>query len=90
MEPSEHLDRLLRLGQKLLKELDPGSDTLQQWMIHYIAGLIEVAVHASGEQKQEAERRCSEAILDLWKNQSEHGKVSGPVTVLCRSSDHLL
>lgn len=44
-------------------------------MIHYIAGLIEVAVHASGEQKQEAERRCSEAILDLWKNQSERGKV---------------
>jgi hypothetical protein len=75
VEPSEHLDRVLRLGQKLLKELDPGSDTLQQWMIHYIAGLIEGAVNASGDQKQEAERKCSEAILDLWKNQSEYGQV---------------
>lgn len=71
---------MLRLGQKLLKELDPGSDTLQQWMIHYIAGLIEDAVNASGEQKQEAERKCSEAILDLWKNQSEHGQVREQLT----------
>jgi hypothetical protein len=42
-------------------------------MAHYIAGLIDEAATTSEDNKQEAEAKCCEAILHLWKVQGEHG-----------------
>jgi len=39
-------------------------------MAHYIAEQIEIAEQSEGIEKKEAEQRCFETILDLWKHRS--------------------
>jgi hypothetical protein len=51
--------------------LDPSGDTLGRWMAHYIADLITNAKTKTGEEKGLAEKKCFEAILDLWKHRAE-------------------
>lgn len=62
----------MNLGKALVKELnlDPGVDTLARWMAHYIAEQIEIAEKTTGVEKREAEERCFETILKLWKHRS--------------------
>jgi hypothetical protein len=73
MEDLEMQKRIIDLGKKLVKELnlDPGVNTLARWMAHYIAEQIELAQNAVGEMKDDAEKRCFESILKLWKHHSD-------------------
>ncbi|SPY17282.1 Uncharacterised protein [Paenibacillus polymyxa] len=70
----------MNLGRALVKELnlDPGVDTTARWMAHYIAEQIETAEYSSGIQKQEAEERCFETILKLWKHRASFPRGSRP------------
>jgi len=72
MESSETQKRIIKLGEKLVKEveLEPGVDALARWMAHYIAEQMEVAGNATGEDKLKAEHCCFEAILKLWEHRS--------------------
>ncbi|WP_053361375.1 hypothetical protein [Bacillus sp. FJAT-27251] len=62
----------MNLGKALVKELnlDPGVDTLGRWMAHYIAEQITVAERATGVEKKEAEERCFNTILKVWRHRS--------------------
>ncbi|KGD66142.1 hypothetical protein Y5S_00614 [Alcanivorax nanhaiticus] len=64
---------LLALGQKLVQELglEESTDTLGRWMAHHIADLMINAENAIGDEKAAAERKCFDAILELWKHRSE-------------------
>jgi len=61
------------LGRKLVDELglEPSVDTLGRWMAHYIADLIVNAENTTGEEKNIAEKKCFDAILELWKHRTE-------------------
>lgn len=72
MESSVPADNLLALGRQLVEELnlDDSNDTLGRWMAHYIAGLIADVESTGGDEKNVAEHKCFEAILELWKHRS--------------------
>lgn len=72
MESSETQKRIIKLGEKLVEELElePGVDTLARWMAHYIAEQMETAGNVTGEDKLTAEQRCFEAILKLWAHRA--------------------
>jgi len=61
------------LGCKLVEELglEPSVDTLGRWMAHYVADLISTTKSTTGEEKRLTEKKCFEAILDLWKHRAE-------------------
>jgi hypothetical protein len=73
MVRTKHYDRVLALGEKLVEELDlkDRGQTLDRWMAHYIAGLIEEAAKAVGSQRQQKRARCAKAILDLWSHRPQ-------------------
>ncbi|WP_425928704.1 AVAST type 3 anti-phage proein Avs3b [Pseudomonas sp. NyZ201] len=58
----------LALGEKLVTELklNDSTDTLARWMAHYVAELMLRAEHAPLPNREETERACASAILDLW------------------------
>jgi hypothetical protein len=58
----------LALGKKLVAELKlvESTNTLARWMAHYVAELMVRAVHAPRSERDEAQRLCARAILDLW------------------------
>jgi hypothetical protein len=64
---------VLALGEKLVEELalEDRRQTLDRWMAHYIAGLIDEAANAVGSQRQQKRARCAKAILDLWSHRQE-------------------
>lgn len=70
MEKSKHYSDVLALGSLLVKELDleQSVDTLGRWMAHHISELIVEAKKAKGSDKSDAEDRCREAVLALWKH----------------------
>lgn len=72
MENSETRIKIIKLGQKLIKELSPESniDALSKWMVHYIAEQITLAKSAKGKKKFEAEINCFETILKLWNHRA--------------------
>lgn len=73
MARTKRYDKVLALGEKLVEELDlkDRGETLDRWMAHYIAGLIEEAANAVGSQRQQKHARCAKAIMDLWSHRSE-------------------
>ena len=70
METSEMKKRAINLGRAIVEELglEPGVDTLSRWMAHYAAEQIASAESCEGEQKTNAEQRCFETILKLWRH----------------------
>ena len=56
------------LGEKLVAELKlvESTDTLARWMAHYVAELMVRAEHAPLPERDEAQKSCARAILDLW------------------------
>lgn len=56
------------LGEKLVAELNliESTDTLARWMAHYIAELMVRAKQSDLPKRDEAQRLCAGAILDLW------------------------
>jgi hypothetical protein len=73
-EAAADFERIRPLGQKLVEELElaDGVDTLGKWMAHYVAQLIEEAEKAKGEDRQRAETRAFEAILQLWRHRHHY------------------
>jgi hypothetical protein len=70
MEDSETQERLLYLGEKLVKNLEKLSDDeISTWMAHYIAEKMAAIDSARGKEKASAQRECFEAILTLWDYQ---------------------
>ena len=77
---SSQSDPVLQLGKKIVEEmgLQRSVDTLGRWMAHYIAELIVESNSAQGQTKIEAEKRCQEAILELWQHRYELSEGSRP------------
>lgn len=72
MEALPRFEHVLALGRKLVDELgmEPSVDTLGRWMAHYIAELIDAAINAPAEERTAAQKRCFDAILELWSHRS--------------------
>ena len=72
-EASARFESVVVLGKKIVEELglEPSVDTLGRWMAHHVAELIENAEFADGEPKNEAQRKCLDAILALWRHRAE-------------------
>lgn len=72
MEDLELQRKIINLGKLFVKELklETSVDTLSRWMAHYIAEKIIAAEESAGLEKQDAEKECFEAILELWKHRN--------------------
>ena len=70
---SSQFDAVLQLGKKIVDEMgiQRSVDTLGRWMAHYLAELIVEADSAQGQTKVDAQKRCREAILELWQHRYE-------------------
>ena len=70
MEKSKQYNDIIALGNLLVKELQLGQsvDTLGRWMAHHIAEVMQDVEKFTGRERTEAEDRCREAILSLWKH----------------------
>ena len=70
MEKSKQYNDIMALGELLVKELqlDQSVDTLGRWMAHHVAEVMQAAEKSSELERTEAEDRCREAILSLWKH----------------------
>jgi hypothetical protein len=73
MEALPRFEQILALGRKLVDELDMGTsvDTLGRWMAHYVAELMDAAENAPSQEHVVAQKRCSDAILELWSYRAE-------------------
>lgn len=73
MEQSETVNKVIKLGKLLIRELklEDSGDTLGRWMAFYIAEKIAVAKKAQGEKRITAEKDCMETILAVWKHRWE-------------------
>ena len=73
MEAVPRFDEVLALGHKLVNELDmePRVDTLARWMAHYVAELIDAAANAPLAERAACQKRCFDAILELWSHRAE-------------------
>lgn len=72
MDNSAIQNRVINLGIALVEELglDPGVATLSRWMAHYIAEQMTIVENATGNEKSEAEQRCFQTILEVWKHRA--------------------
>ncbi len=63
----------MALGNRLVKELgmDSSVDTLGRWMAHYVAELIDAAENAPLKERPTLEKKCFDAILELWSHHSK-------------------
>ncbi|TBF25667.1 hypothetical protein ELG79_31875 (plasmid) [Rhizobium leguminosarum] len=79
-EASTRSNAILALGRKLVDKMnDDGSvDTLGRWMAHYIAGLIDDAERAAGQDRAQAQDRCFSAIMELWNHRAEFPRAVRP------------
>lgn len=71
MASLETPQKIISLGKLLVESLGENSDTFSRWMAHYIAELMSTAEAAEEEQKEQAQKRCFDTILTLWKHRSE-------------------
>lgn len=68
----ETQSKVISLGEALVEELtkDHHSTTLSRWLAHYIAEQLETIKTAKGQERKLAQKRCFEAILQLWQHRS--------------------
>ena len=73
-------EEILKLGKLLVNELglESSVDTLSRWMAHYIAEQMKIIDFAQEDEKKQAENRCFETILKLWKHMSYYNGESRP------------
>ncbi|MGX4802064.1 AVAST type 3 anti-phage proein Avs3b [Bradyrhizobium guangdongense] len=64
-------EKLIDLGNRIIRELSIDSDILGRWMAHYLAELITEAETASGDERLAKMEKCHEVILNLWKHRYE-------------------
>lgn len=86
MDRSMNSREINKVAQALIKELklEPGVNTLEKWMAHYIAELLSKSEKATGQTKQEIDKELFHRVLDLWRCQSEHGRVRSHFSTLRR------
>jgi len=60
------------LGKQLVEALerDHVSNPITHWMTHYVAQQIVEAETAASERREEAQKKCFESILMLWKHRA--------------------
>ena len=60
------------MGRRLVDELgtEPPVDTLGRWMAHYIAELIDAVANGPPHERSASQRRCFDAILELWSHRA--------------------
>lgn len=63
-------EAVIKLGKRLVQQLDAGDDLLASWMAHDIAQRIEVAQTAPPDEKEKAHNTCAKAIYELWEHRS--------------------
>ena len=51
--------------------MEPSVDTLGRWMAHYISELIDAAENAPPDELAASQKRCFDAILELWGHRAE-------------------
>lgn len=74
-------DEILKLGKKLVKELDLeySVNTLARWMSHYLAELMQNIDNAkTNEEKKQLQKECCDIILKLW-SQKENLPIRKPL-----------
>lgn len=73
---------VINLGKAIISELDMGvdSNTLERWLVHYIAANIYKSENSQGEEKEVAEKNCIDVILKLWHHRSELPRGIRPFT----------
>ena len=81
MEKSKQYNDIIALGNLLVKELQLGQsvDTLGRWMSHHIAEVMQDVEKSTGRERTEAEDRCREAILSLWKHVNDFPRGHRPL-----------
>lgn len=72
MENSETTEEVIKLGKFLVSELglDRSTDTLQRWMAHHLAELINDVENATAGEKDVAQQKCFDAVLKLWSHRN--------------------
>lgn len=70
MENLEQQEQIINLGKLLVKELnlESESDTLSQWMAHFLAEKILAVENSNGKEKKLAQKECFEFIIKLWEH----------------------
>ncbi|MCK1505679.1 AVAST type 3 anti-phage proein Avs3b [Bradyrhizobium sp. 18] len=64
-------EKLIDLGNRIIRELSIDSDILGRWMAHYLAELITEAETANSDERPAKMEKCHEVILNLWKHRYE-------------------
>jgi hypothetical protein len=84
MEPSKQSREILKLGNKLVAELNAAGidDVLSTWMAHHLAESINRAEKAPAESKAELESECVDLILKLWANRATLPRRARPLCAL--------
>ncbi len=80
MEKLNQFNDIIALGKLIVDELqlNQSNDTLGRWMAHHISEVMQNVEKLTGRKKTEAEDRCREAVLSLWKHISAFPKRSRP------------
>ena len=84
MEVTTQLSDVLKLGKRLVTELDADEsrDTLSHWMAHHIADLIQRLEAQGSGDRLELEAECRRAILELWSHRNSFRSSSRPFAKL--------
>lgn len=70
-----------KLAKTLIKEykLEKSNDTLSKWMLCYISEQIIKIEKSTGQEKEIAENKCFNTILELWKHRSSVPNENNPI-----------
>ena len=74
MESSEITNQeVINLGKAIITDLGMiiECNTPARWLVHYIAENIYKSENCQGEEKEEAEKKCVDAIFKLWHHRYE-------------------
>jgi hypothetical protein len=80
MEATTQLSDLVKLGKRLVAELDgdESRDTLSHWMAHHIANLLQRLEGQGAGDRLELEAECRRAVLELWAHRNSFRSGSRP------------
>lgn len=72
---------IFSLGELLVKQLEQeeSQSMITKWMAYYIAEKMELAENCSSEQKKNAKKECSDAIMALWSRRQDLPKGIRPL-----------
>jgi len=73
---------VINLGKALITELgmERVCNTPARWLVHYIAENIHKSENCQGQEKDDAEKNCVDAIMKLWHHRSDLPRGIKPFT----------